>query len=60
MQEQGFKNPIANLQELGLKNWKTAYWNLSPEEWGSMIEFAGYRNVKLDKRGVGTVFYCEV
>jgi len=32
MQEQGFKNPAANLQDLGLKNWKTAYWNLTPEE----------------------------
>jgi len=32
MQEQGFKNPNANLQDLGLKNWKTAFWNLSPEE----------------------------
>lgn len=32
MQEQGFKDPNANLQDIGLKNWKTAYWNLSPEE----------------------------
>jgi phosphoenolpyruvate carboxykinase (ATP) len=32
MQEQGFKDPAANLEEVGLKNWKTAYWNLSPEE----------------------------
>ena len=32
MQELGFKSPDADLQELGLKNWKTAYWNLSPEE----------------------------
>ena len=32
MQEIGFKNPAANLDELGLKNLKTAYWNLSPEE----------------------------
>jgi phosphoenolpyruvate carboxykinase (ATP) len=32
MQELGIKNPNANLQEFGLKNWKTAYWNLTPEE----------------------------
>ncbi|HAD12563.1 MAG TPA: phosphoenolpyruvate carboxykinase (ATP), partial [Saprospirales bacterium] len=32
MQEQGMKNPNANLQEIGLKNWKNAYWNLTPEE----------------------------
>ncbi len=36
------------------------FWNLSPEEWASMMEFAGYRTVRLDKRGVGNVFYCEV
>ncbi len=32
MQEVGLKNPAASLEALGLKNWKTAYWNLSPEE----------------------------
>ncbi len=32
MQELGHKGPNANLHDLGLKNWKTAYWNLSPEE----------------------------
>jgi len=28
MKEIGFKNPIANLAHIGLKNIKTAYWNL--------------------------------
>jgi phosphoenolpyruvate carboxykinase (ATP) len=32
MQEFGLKPTTANLEELGLKNVKTAYWNLSPEE----------------------------
>jgi phosphoenolpyruvate carboxykinase (ATP) len=32
MQEIGLKSPTASLGELGLKNLKTAYWNLSPEE----------------------------
>ena len=32
MQEFGIKNPSANLEDLGLKNLKTAYWNLTPEE----------------------------
>jgi phosphoenolpyruvate carboxykinase (ATP) len=32
MQEIGLKSPSASLGELGLKNLKTAYWNLSPEE----------------------------
>ncbi len=32
MQEIGLRNPSANLEEIGLKNWKTAYWNLTPEE----------------------------
>ncbi|MCB9356772.1 MAG: phosphoenolpyruvate carboxykinase (ATP) [Saprospiraceae bacterium] len=32
MQEIGRKNPEAKLEDLGLKNWKTAYWNLHPEE----------------------------
>lgn len=32
MQELGLKNPAANLEEVGLKNFKTAFWNLTPEE----------------------------
>ena len=32
MQEVGFKNPAASLDTLGLKGYKTAYWNLGPEE----------------------------
>ena len=32
MQEVGFKNPAASLEPIGLKGYKTAYWNLSPEE----------------------------
>jgi phosphoenolpyruvate carboxykinase (ATP) len=32
MQEFGFKNPSASLEDLGLKNLKSAYWNLTPEE----------------------------
>lgn len=32
MQEIGIKNPDANLEEIGLKNLKTVYWNLTPEE----------------------------
>ena len=32
MQELGLKNPLASLESVGLKNYKTAYWNLSPEE----------------------------
>lgn len=32
MQEVGAKNPAAKLEDLGLKNLKTAYWNLTPEE----------------------------
>lgn len=32
MHETGFKPSTANLEELGLKNVKTAYWNLTPEE----------------------------
>ncbi len=32
MQEIGLKNPAANLEELGLKILKNAYWNLTPEE----------------------------
>lgn len=36
------------------------FWNLAPEEWASMLNFAGFREVKLDKRGRVTVFYCTV
>ncbi len=32
MNEFGTKNPSANLEDLGLKNIKAAYWNLLPEE----------------------------
>ncbi len=32
MQEFGLKNPLANLDSVGIKNYKTAYWNLTPEE----------------------------
>jgi phosphoenolpyruvate carboxykinase (ATP) len=32
MQELGLKNPLASLESVGLKNYKTAYWNLTPEE----------------------------
>jgi phosphoenolpyruvate carboxykinase (ATP) len=32
MQDFGQKNPEANLESLGLKSYKTAYWNLPPEE----------------------------
>jgi phosphoenolpyruvate carboxykinase (ATP) len=32
MQEVGIKNPSANLETLGIKGLKNAYWNLSPEE----------------------------
>jgi len=32
MQEFGFKPSTANLDEIGLKNLKSVYWNLSPEE----------------------------
>jgi len=32
MQEFGLKPSTANLEELGLKNLKSVYWNLSPEE----------------------------
>ena len=32
MQEVGFKNPAASLEFYGIKNAKTAYWNLTPEE----------------------------
>ena len=32
MQEVGLKNPAASLDTLGLKGYKTAFWNLSPEE----------------------------
>jgi phosphoenolpyruvate carboxykinase (ATP) len=32
MQELGLVPTTANLAELGLKNYKTAFWNLSPEE----------------------------
>lgn len=32
MQEFGLKPSTANLEEVGLKNLKSVYWNLSPEE----------------------------
>jgi phosphoenolpyruvate carboxykinase (ATP) len=32
MNQVGKKNPQANLETLGLKNWNTAYWNLTSEE----------------------------
>ncbi len=32
MQEVGVKNPAATLDSIGLQAYKTAYWNLSPEE----------------------------
>jgi len=32
MKETGIKNPSANLSDIGLKNIKTAYWNLKPTE----------------------------
>ncbi len=32
MQEVGFRNPAASLETIGLKGFKTAFWNLSPEE----------------------------
>ena len=32
MLELGLKNPLARLESVGLKNYKTAYWNLTPEE----------------------------
>ena len=32
MQEVGVKNPAATLDSIGLKAYKTAYWNLTPEE----------------------------
>ncbi len=32
MQDLGTKNPAASLADFGIKNYKTAYWNLSPEE----------------------------
>ncbi|MBL7774587.1 MAG: phosphoenolpyruvate carboxykinase (ATP) [Saprospiraceae bacterium] len=32
MQEVGLRNPAASLDAVGLKGYKTAYWNLSPEE----------------------------
>ena len=37
MQEFGLKPSTANLEEIGLKNIKSVYWNLSPEE---LIEHA--------------------
>lgn len=42
MQEVGFKNPAASLEAHGLKNWKTAYWNLSPEE---LVEHSIQKNM---------------
>jgi phosphoenolpyruvate carboxykinase (ATP) len=32
MADFGIKNPNASLSEFGIKNYKNAYWNLSPEE----------------------------
>lgn len=32
MSDKGFKSPNANLETLGIKNYTTAYWNLSPAE----------------------------
>lgn len=32
MQDLGLKNPKADLADLGIKGYKTAYWNLTPEE----------------------------
>ncbi len=32
MQDIGKKNPSANLDSLNIKNYKTAFWNLTPEE----------------------------
>ena len=32
MQDVGIKNPAASLEAIGLSNYKTAYWNLTPEE----------------------------
>ncbi len=32
MQDFGLKNPTASLADNGLKSYKTAYWNLTPEE----------------------------
>src|SRR5690349_752510 len=32
MQEFGLKPSTANLEEIGLKNLKSAHWNLTPEE----------------------------
>ncbi|TNE61388.1 MAG: phosphoenolpyruvate carboxykinase (ATP) [Bacteroidetes bacterium] len=32
MQEVGFRNPAASLDTIGVTGYKTAYWNLTPEE----------------------------
>lgn len=35
-------------------------WNLSPDDWASMMEFVGFRNVSRSQRGIATVYECEV
>jgi phosphoenolpyruvate carboxykinase (ATP) len=57
MQEQGMKNPNANLQEIGLKNWKNAYWNLTPEE---LVEHAIAKDMgKLADSGALVIYTGE-
>jgi SAM-dependent methyltransferase len=35
-------------------------WNLAPEEWASMLRFAGFRTVDTHSRGLVTAFQCTV
>ncbi len=59
--------PFPNLPEANDFNYTTVlrygqannrFWNLSPEEWTSMLEFAGFRGVEPQTRGRVTVFHC--
>lgn len=34
------------------------FWNLTPDEWASMIKFVGFNEVKVDKRNGFSVYYC--
>lgn len=36
------------------------FWNLAPEDWKNMIEYAGFCDVDMELRGPLTVFRCRV
>lgn len=46
-------------QTLKYGNSNNRLWNLSPEEWASMLEFAGFSKVSVEKRERSAVFNCR-